>query len=315
MRIAGMVLGAGAGSRLRPLTDTMAKPLVPVLDRPLVSYVLDHMAESGVRDVFVNLHHHAEEMDRALFARGGPLRIVTRVEPRLSGPAGALRMFADELAGYEAVLVSSGDVFTLDGFNGLLERHLRSGHDLTVAVTHRQRARHFGVLDIDDRGQITGAREKPAVPDDEWHWISAGVYCLSPALIKNLPANRVYDFAADLVPDLLTRGQPVGTFPLPGYWQDVGTAASLREANLAAVRSGVHIGAQAVLGPDVELRGSVVIGAGAKIGAHTWLEETVVLPGTVVAPHSVLVGALVGSTAVSGAPVHAPCEEKATVTK
>lgn len=300
MRTAGVVLGAGAGSRLRPLTDTLAKPLVPVLDRPLISYVLDHMAEAGVTEVFVNLHHHAEQMRRALSADTRPLRIVTRREDRLSGPAGALRTFARELRGYDAVLVSSGDVFTSDGFRGLLDRHREAGTDLTMAVTRQRRARNFGVLDLDDRGLVTGAREKPPVPDDDRHWISAGVYCLSPGLIDAFPADSVYDYTAHLVPDLLARGRPVATFPLSGSWHDVGTPQSLHRANLDLVGGGTHIGEGARLGPGVELSGSVVVGAGAEIGHHAWLEQTVVLPGAVVPAHSVLVGALVGCSGPPG---------------
>ncbi|WP_035849865.1 sugar phosphate nucleotidyltransferase [Kitasatospora azatica] len=294
MRIAGVVLGAGAGTRLRPMTDTLAKPLLPVLDRPIVGYTLDHLVASGVQEIFVNLHHHAEQVRRALAVLGCPVPVTGRVEPRLSGPAGALRLFDRELARYDAVLVASGDVLVEHGFDGLLARHLGSGAPLTVAVTRRRRASRFGVLDLDGDGLVRGAREKPPVPDAEVHWVSAGVYCLTPELIRAFPEGVSYDYAAQLIPDLLSSGSPVASWAVPGYWRDIGTAQSLRQANLDAVRGGVHIGAGARIGEDVQLRGPLVVGAGAEVGDGAWLEDTVVLPGAVVPPGSVLIGALVG---------------------
>jgi NDP-sugar pyrophosphorylase family protein len=310
-RTAGVILAAGAGSRMRPLTDTLPKPLVPVLDRPLLLHLLDRMVAAGVREVFVNLHHHADQVQALLARHGCPVPVHTVVEPRLTGPAGALTRFADRLRAYDAVLVSSGDVLSGDDFAQVRSCHESTGADLTVAAIRRQGARHFGVLGIRDDDAVTGAREKPPVPDDEWHWVSAGIYCLSPAAIDRIPQDAVFDYAADLVPRLLAEGRRVSAARLSGYWRDIGTPKSLREANLDAAAgripwlaptggergSDVHIGAGARVAGSAVLRGPVVIGAGAHVGADVWLENTVVLPDSVVPAGTVLIDGLTVSPA------------------
>ncbi|WP_225824056.1 sugar phosphate nucleotidyltransferase [Streptomyces naphthomycinicus] len=302
MKTAGVILGAGLGSRLRPFTDALAKPLVPVLDRPVIAYTMATMAAAGVEEIFVNLHHRADQMRAALMRGDSAVPVTTRLEPTLSGPAGALRVFADDLAPYDAVVVASGDVLIEADLTGLLNRHRTGGASLTVAVTRQQRGRNFGVLDIADDGRITRAREKPPVPDEEWHWVSAGIYCLSPSLIRDFPATGTYDYAADLVPDLLARGERVTTWPLPGAWEDIGTPAALRRANLRAAQGRIHVGEGCEIGVGVELHAPLVIGAGARIGAHSWLQDCVVLPGSVVPAHTVLVGALVAPRVTDSTP-------------
>jgi NDP-sugar pyrophosphorylase family protein len=310
MRTAGVILAAGAGRRMRPLTDTLPKPLVPVLDRPLLLHILDRMVAAGVREVFVNLHHHADQVQELLARHGCAVPVHTVVEPRLTGPAGALTRFAERLRAYDSVLVSSGDVLSGDDFARVGDCHRRTGADLTMAAIRRQGARHFGVLDIRDDDVVTGAREKPTVPDDEWHWVSGGIYCLSPTAIDRIPRDVVFDYAADLVPRLLSEGRRVSAARLGGYWRDIGTPKSLREANLdaaagripwlapsAGTRGGdVHIGSGARVADNAVLRGPVVIGAGANVGGGSWLEHTVVLADSVVPPGTILIDGLTVSS-------------------
>ncbi|MFE9450247.1 sugar phosphate nucleotidyltransferase [Streptomyces sp. NPDC006739] len=304
MRTAGVILAAGAGSRMRPLTHALPKPLVPVLDRPLLLHLVDRMAAAGAQEIFVNLHHHAEQIQRVLDDYDCPVLVRTEVEPELTGPAGALTRFADRLRSYDAVLVTSGDVLSGDDLAEVRARHQRSDADLTVAAVRRQGARHFGVLDIGDDSALTGAREKPPVPDEEWHWVSAGIYCLSAAAIDRIPRGSVFDYAADLVPLLLSESRTVVAARLNGYWRDIGTPRSLREANLDAAAGripwlaprgtgeGVHIGSGAHVAGTAVLRGPVVIGSGARIGEGTWLENSVVLSDSVIPAGTVLIDAL-----------------------
>lgn len=237
MKVAGVVLAAGAGARLAPLTRDIPKPLMPVLDRPLLEHQIKRLEAAGVDQICVNLHHHAAKIARRL-ERIAP-HAVHRIEPELSGPAGALPLFADLLAAYDAVLVASCDVLVEDDLAGLLAAHVNDGAALTFGAVRVSEARRFGVLDVDADGIVRATREKPDVPDDELHLVSAGVYCLgSDAIdqaVRLCRGSATIDYASDLAPALLAAGFRVGTHRFDGYWRDVGTPASLSAANLDAL--------------------------------------------------------------------------------
>ncbi|MGH3429601.1 MAG: nucleotidyltransferase family protein, partial [Mycobacteriales bacterium] len=213
MTIAGVVLGAGTGTRLRPLTDRAPKPLLPVLSRPLIGHVLKAVELAGAKEIYVNLHHRADALAAYLDTWPGAVALRHTVEPYLSGPAGALTTFADRLRDAELIVVSSGDVVFADDLRGLVDTHRGTAAALTFAVKRAVRARNYGVLDVDGDGRLVSAQEKPDVPDSEEHWISCGIYCVDAAVINDVVVLHkevgVVDFARDLAPALLARGAVV----------------------------------------------------------------------------------------------------------
>jgi NDP-sugar pyrophosphorylase family protein len=317
VRLAGVVLAAGAGSRLAPLTDFMAKPLLPVLDRTLLDHQLDRLAAVGVEAIFVNLHHHADQVAAHLAGRSGP-PIVHRTEPRLTGPAGALALFAGELGAFEAVVVASGDVLLGAAPERVVQTHVRGGAALTFGSWQTTCARRFGVLDVDADGGVWRTREKPAVPDSERRWVSAGVYCLAPTVVQRIAdaiaRGATLDYASDVAPELLARRKTVLACPLEGYWRDVGTPEALLAANfdalagavpaLAGDRDGlqrdastgraVFVNPSARVDADTTRWDTVVVAAGARVEAGALLAHTVLLPGAVAHRDAVVVGGLVG---------------------
>lgn len=316
MRVAGVVLAAGVGSRLAPLTNYVPKPLLPVLDRSLLEHQIERLEVAGAEQIYVNLHHHAAKVARHL-ERNAP-RVDHRVEPKLTGPAGALSLFADLLFGYDAVLVASSDVLVGDDLAALLEAHLREGAALTFGVVNTTGARRFGVLDIDAKGAVSAAREKPDVPDDQVHPVSAGVYCLRPDVIDTIriliSRSATVDYARDLAPALLAAGAPVIGHRLDGYWRDVGTPASFSAANRDALEGRIpwlgdtssgpydaerpvptYVHPSAAIEAGVMLEGPVVVGAGAHLGAAAEIADAVILPGAAVPAHTVIVGGIVGA--------------------
>ena len=230
MKLAGMVLGAGLGSRMGHLTADTPKPLLDVAGQPLLGHLLGRLAEAGVSQIHVNLHYRAERMRAFIASYPARVPVHTEVEPRLTGPAGALRLFGDELRRFDAVLVVSADVLVGEPLRHLVDTHTAKPAPLTFACTQVRQARRYGVLDIGPDDEILGAREKPDVPDGERHWVSAGVYCLDPRLIETIPAGRSYDYARDLAPALIAAGHRVGAHRLTGYWRDIGTPESLAAA-------------------------------------------------------------------------------------
>ncbi|NUT96397.1 MAG: NDP-sugar synthase [Saccharothrix sp.] len=306
MKIAGFVLAAGVGSRLAPITDGIPKPMMPIGRRPLLGYLVDRLVAAGVSGVFVNLHAHSGVIEEFLDTGHWAVPVEHRREPALTGPAGALTLFADELRDYDAILVVSGDVLLDTALDPLVHTHFDRAADFTFGVVHTTGARRYGVLDVAQDGTVVGAREKPDVPDHERHAISAGVYCLAPHMVdvlqELLRQQATVDYARHLAPHLLSRRRPVAAWELPGYWIDVGTPSALREASIDALhgridgfpdRSPVHVSPSARLEPEVELRGSVLIGPGARIGRGATVVDTVVLPGAEVAAGTAVLGGLV----------------------
>ena len=291
--VACVILGAGEGHRLRPLTDATPKPLLTILDRPIVDLLLDRVAHLGDISVFVNLYHAAETFGRHLAARDSP-SLLWRTEPTLTGPAGALRIFANELARFKTIIVLSGDVTFGDPLDQLLDAHCASGAELTFAVTEVTDARRFGVLELDSTGRVLRAREKPNVPANEPHWVSAGLYCLQSELLTDIPEDQLFDFAADLAPALIAAGRRVQGHRLLGPWSDLGQPSTLRQANLDAVAGGVHMGANVLMGRGVEVIAPTVIGRDSILGAGSWIQNSVLLPGTVISPGTVLIDGIVG---------------------
>ncbi|MFF7725836.1 NDP-sugar synthase [Streptomyces sp. NPDC008001] len=229
-----MILGAGLGSRMGDLTADTPKPLLEVAGKPLLGHLTDRLVQAGVAEIFVNLHYRAERMRAYLQAHPVSVPVHARTEPELTGPAGALRLFATELREYDAVLVASADVIVGEPLGGLVATHLARPAPLTFACTRVREARRYGVLDIGTDDEVRGAQEKPDVPDDDYRWISAGVYCLDPRVISRIPGDRVYDYAKDLAPALIADGRRVGVHRLGGYWRDVGTPEALDAARADA---------------------------------------------------------------------------------
>jgi NDP-sugar pyrophosphorylase family protein len=321
VKLAGVVLAAGTGRRLSPLTDYVPKPLLPILDRPLIGCQIERLQEAGVEQVFVNTHHHADAVARYL-ARNAP-EAVHRRESRLTGPAGALLLFAEELSSYDAILVASSDILLGAGLGRLVDAHLESGAVFTFGVVETTGARRFGVLELDGSGVVQGAREKPDVPDHEQHPVSAGVYCSGPEAIDEIArlaaSLDTVDFARDLAPALLTQGSRVAGCRLGGYWRDVGTPSSYRAANRDALAGKVpfqtapppgqhdpewvppvYVHPEARVGPGVRIEGPVVVGSAAEIGAGAHLVDAVVLPGGTVPATALVHGGVVGPAAVPG---------------
>lgn len=316
MSVAGVVLAAGAGSRLAPLSDQAPKPLLPLLDRSLLEIQIERLEAAGAERIFVNLHHHAAQVERHL-EQASP-RTIPRVEVELTGPAGALCLFADALSEYDSVLVASSDVLVGEGLEVLLETHEEHGAELTFGVAETTGARRFGVLDVDHRGTIRSAREKPDVPDHEVHTVSAGIYCLSPGAIETIIRLKerlpLVDYAKDLAPALLHAKRRVAASRLKGYWRDIGTPESYMTANRDALTGKIpwlrlprpgsstdsseqtFIHPAATIEPDVQLSRTIVIGAGAHVGSNARLADVVLLPGAAVPPSTVVVGGIVAHT-------------------
>jgi mannose-1-phosphate guanylyltransferase len=318
-----MVLAAGLGTRLRPLTYEITKPMVPVLDRPVMEHIVDLLDQHGFHEVIANLHYFPDTI-REHFGE----RLEYRFEPELLGTAGGVRACADFL-GDDAFLVISGDALTDIDLGALLARHRDAGGIATLAVKKVPDTREFGVVLHDRDGRITGFQEKPSPEEALSDLGNCGIYVFDPRIFDYFPERPFVDWAKDVFPVLLENDVPFHIHELREYWNDVGSLSELRKGTFDALRGELHlkiegeeimpgvivagssplrpdteiegpawIGRDVLIGAGVRLMGPLVLGDGAEIGEHAQLRSSIVFPGTKIAAESILIGAIAGHSGI-----------------
>lgn len=214
-----VVLAAGKGRRLGALTATVPKPMLRVVGRPIVGHTLERLARSGVRQVFMNLHHHPEVLRRYCGdgSRWG-LRITYAVERQLAGTAGAVRSFGDHLRD-ASFFVIYGDNYLECDLAPVWRFHERHGGLATIALFEKEDTTGSGVVQVDADGRVVRFVEKPP-PGQAWsRLVNGGVYVLSPAILPLLPDRVPCDFGYDVFPALVAAGEPIyGRVLEGGVW-------------------------------------------------------------------------------------------------
>src|SRR6516162_10843959 len=231
-----MVLAAGLGTRLRPLTYEVTKPMVPVLDRPVMEHILDLLDRHSFGPVIANLHYFAQTI-REHFGE----RISYRYEPELLGTAGGVRGCADFFGG-ASFLVISGDALTDIDLRRFAERHRQASGIATLAVKQVPDTREYGVVLHDREGRVTGFQEKPAPEEALSELGNCGIYVFSPEIFDYFPARDFADWAQDVFPALLDNDVPFYVHEIHEYWNDVGSLAELRQGTFDALEGELNLG-------------------------------------------------------------------------
>jgi mannose-1-phosphate guanylyltransferase len=289
-----MVLAAGLGVRMRPLTLLRAKPALPVLNRPLVDWTMTALSRAGVKDVVVNLHHLPDTVTAALGSgRRHGLRIRYSREERILGTGGGPRAVRDVL-GSEPLLIVNGDVlFDLD-LRRLLAVHAASGARATLALRRNPVPYAYSPVVSDRRGRILSIAGRPAGARGSVSMF-ASVHVLDPALLERLPEGAS-DSVLDLYIPLLAEGAHLQGVPSRGAWYDFGRPRLYRDAQLRLLpgrgRDRVLVDGKARVGSTARLRRSVV-GAGARIASGARVERSVLWDGAVIEPGARVSGSIV----------------------
>jgi len=219
-----ILLAGGKGTRLRPYTATLPKPLMPIGDQTIVEVLLRQLAHHGVDEAVMCIGHQAALIEAVLGdgARYG-LRISYRREEQPLGTVGPLKTIANELP--ERFLVMNGDILCDLDFSAFARAAEGSGAPLTVAVYERPTKIDLGVLELDGAGTVTGFREKPTYT----FWVSMGVYGMSREVLSFIPEGQPFGFD-QLMHALLAARAPVKTFPFRGHWLDIGRSDDFADA-------------------------------------------------------------------------------------
>ncbi len=306
MALAGVVLCAGLGTRLRPLTGLVPKPAVPLCQIPLIRHALGLLSGAGIRRVVVNVHHLPEAMAAAARAGADELDLDLSIsrEPVIAGTAGALREAAPLLSGAEAVVLLNGDVLFDADLHALLSAHQATGALATMALLPMPNRARYAAVELDEGGRVRRIAGKFG-PGGEgltpWHF--PGLHVIAPELLARIPATPFEcDVNRDLYPPLMARGLVRGLITT-GAWRDLGTPATYLAANLEVAagrldlaRFGLppprRIAASARVDPGASVGEAVVVGEGCVVPAGARVDRAVLWPGTRLREGEVLVDAV-----------------------
>lgn len=297
-----MVLAAGLGTRLRPITYELPKPMVPVLDRPVMSHICDLLAEHGFEQVIANLSY-LPDLIRDHFGDGSThgIELSYRFEEELLGTAGGVRNVAD-FFGPEPFVVISGDALTDIDLGAMRATHTAHDGLATLAVKRVPDTSQFGVVITGSDGRVQGFQEKPHPDEALSDLCNCGIYMFRPQIFEHFPAEGVSskagdadsppgfaDWAMDVFPALLDGDVPFYVHEFDGYWNDIGSLDELRQGNFDAlagdvhvhnqtpqVAAGVFVGQGTELG-DAEIEPPVFVGAGCEVGAGVRLHGPLVV--------------------------------------
>jgi len=301
----GMILAAGQGTRVRPLTKDLPKPMVPILGKPLMEYLIEHLARHGITQIMVNVAYHHQKIER-YFGDGRRWGVELGysyegvldhgdIRPSPMGSAGGMRKIQD-FSGFfdETTLVLCGDALIDLDIGAALHEHKSKGALASVVTLDvpLQEVSNYGVVVSDANGQIQSFQEKPQPAEAKSTMASTGIYLFEPAVIDMVPSGQVYDIGSQLFPQLVERQLPFFAQKRFFNWIDIGRVSDywsvlqrvlrggVAEMNMPGtqVRPGVWVGLNTNVPWDqVSIEGPVYIGSsvriepGAKITGPAWI--------------------------------------------
>ncbi|MDH4113217.1 MAG: NDP-sugar synthase [Actinomycetota bacterium] len=321
-----VVLVGGEGTRMRPLTETVPKPLLPLMDRHALDHVLDHLAAHGVHEVVLSSPYLEQVFHPFIEARHGEPAVTWITETHALGTGGAI-VNALEAAGDESFFALNGDILTDLDLSAMKSFHEARGAAVTIALHHVEDARAFGLVATDDDARVLEFREKPddPIPGD----VNAGTYLLDPAVLGGWTPGETISIERDIFPAVIEAGHPVYGFVADAYWLDLGTPEKYLQAHFDMfegkvhgvtypapwVAEGAHIDLAAHLGRWVAVGAGASIGAraqiddsvlheGASVGAGALVTDSVLAPGAAIGDDAVVTSSVLGAGSSVPAGMH-----------
>ena len=322
-----LLLAGGFGTRLRPLTYTRPKHLLPVANREHIVHVFDLLQRHGVNDVVLLTSYLAETFDYLVASgreRGLNLEVSQEVDPL--GTAGALKNAA-AFTGGETFLAFNGDVLTDVDLSAVVGFHRDRGAEATILLTPVEDPSIYGVVPTDADGRVREFIEKPPPGEAPTNLINAGVYVLEPSVLDRIPAGEVWSIERATFPALVEEGAALFAMPTDAYWMDIGTPEKYRQANMDALAglfrtegptadggrvaatsasisqdarvSSSCLGSGTVVAPGAEVTESVLLD-GVTVGQGATVRRSVLGEGVTVAPCAMVEGAAVGDNETIG---------------
>jgi mannose-1-phosphate guanylyltransferase / phosphomannomutase len=312
-----VLMAGGSGTRLRPLTSDVPKPMVPILNRPIAEHIINLLKRHNITEIIATLHYLPDVM-RDYFQDGydfGVQMTYAVEEDQPLGTAGCVKNVAELLG--TTFIVISGDCITDFDLTEAIAFHQAKGAKATLVLAHVPNPVEFGVVITDEQRRIQRFLEKPSSSEIFSDTVNTGIYILEPDVLEYLPSNEAADFSKDLFPKLLQKGEPMYGYIAKGYWCDVGHLDAYREAQYdalhrrvqvdygyeerspglwigqnthiahsATIKTPTLIGHNCRIGPRVSIGSGTVIGDNVTIGADAELKRPIIWNGVIVGEES-----------------------------
>lgn len=294
-----VVLVGGEGTRLRPLTYTTPKPMLPVAGVTIIERVLGHLARFGVDSAVLSMGYRPDAF-RAAFPDGvcAGVEVSYAVDPEPLDTAGAIRYAALEAGVDDSFLAVNGDVLTEWDIDDLVAFHRKAGAEGTIALTPVGDPSAFGVVPTDADGRVQAFIEKPAPGTAPTNLINAGLYVLEPSVLDRIPGGRRVNVERETFPAMVADGSLYAAAS-DAWWTDTGTPVLYRDACLH-LSGGGQQGPGCTIASTASVEGSV-LGARCRVGEGAVVKRSVLLDGVTVADGATVEGSILGNAVVAGA--------------
>lgn len=299
-----LFLAGGKGVRLQPLTDDMPKPMVPIMNRPLLERTMINLKKSGVTEIVISSCYKANYI-KNYFGAGEALglKINYIVEDFPLGTGGAIKKAG---AGFdETFLVFNSDILSDISIPEMIALHKSSNALVTIATTEVENPSAYGVIESDKNGLATSFVEKPAPDAVVSKFINAGIYIFEPEVLNEIPDESIVSVERHTFPLLLEKGGRIAVYKSDCYWMDIGTIGKYVQAHMDVmngkcdlIESGfsanqVHIGKNVQIHPGSKIKGPVYIGDNVTIADKTYLHESVIGNNASIGTGSTVIGSVI----------------------
>lgn len=289
-----MILAAGVGSRLDPLTRNVPKPMVPVVNQPVMEHIVKLLVRHGFTDIVANTHYLADQIE-GYFNDGNSLgaNMIFNREAELLGTAGGLKRVSENFDFFdlnETFVVVGGDDLTNIDLSAMLRFHHSKKSLATIGLATVSDPSQFGVVVLEEGGRISRFVEKPAPGTAPSNLVNTGVYLFEPQILDFIPSGKFHDFGKEVFPFLLQQKEAFYGYSTGDYWRDVGNLSEYREShddffegqtafelNVSQQSPDLWIGPDCDIHPSAQIKTPCVIGPRCVVGANAIVEERSVL--------------------------------------
>jgi len=276
-----VIMVGGVGSRLQPLTKYRPKPILPVLDKPCLRYLIESLAGSGIEEIILATGYKSSQLADAI-GNGSDIgiKIEYSYEDEPLGTGGAMKNVENRLD--DVFVAANGDVFADISLEEQINTHFSCNAEVTLALTPVANPTEFGIARLDDEGRITEFKEKPKPEEVFSNLVNAGIYVINRSALSYAPEKPDFDFSKDLLPTLMSEQKRIQGFILKGLWRDVGRPKDLLGANTDMASKlydqmswgGSQVGSSVIRKPFYLGRGASITGSDAS--ASVVMENSVV---------------------------------------
>ncbi|MEA3493225.1 MAG: NDP-sugar synthase [Candidatus Margulisiibacteriota bacterium] len=310
-KLKALIMAAGYGTRLEPLTIAVPKPTVPIVNIPTMQHNIELLKKYGFKEIVANIHYHPEQIQN-YFGDGRKfgVKLMYSYEKELLGTAGGVKRMAEYIGVKNSFLVLSSDALTDINLKKIVDLHKKKRSLFTVALAKVNDVSQFGVVIQDETGKITGFQEKPKPEDAKSNMVNAGIYVVEPKVLEMIP-DGFYDFGKQLFPRLVEEEAAIYGYKMVEYWSDVGCLDKYIEANYDAMRGQVRvlipgkktgkstwIGERGWVNRSARFEGSVIIGNRCHIGKDAYIRDSVIGDQCIIEEGAAVLGSVIWSDTI-----------------